>query len=281
MEKKQFISFAVVILIVIAVSVFFKEPSLEDGLEESLETEPEQEQEEAEDDRDAPEDELTALKRELQDLNLKYLNLEGEKRSLEQELEWVTGNIKELEFFIVRQGLLEDLYQEMYSYEIDVLYQGNKEDGYVLLYQGPYEDVWLSVAKDREERASLSLREGEREIESITVETGRTESGFLFGGYILDESIVAVQVNRDGLLHDGEIVQMEDNQRLWYSLFAHGWNESDDGQDEDAENNIITIQALNQNGDVVWEMSLNPANVGPYYGQAFPRETTDMISAHI
>lgn len=191
-------------------------------------------------------EEVKNLKRDYDQLSIDHLNLQGEKSQLENEIAWLNESIFDLNKFILQS----DLAEEYISISIEMIHKEFEDDKFVIFYET--EDEYLFVVSSRWEN-----QRGHLVFSTLTTEKGidwqggpsgmTTEDYNFYGGMITDNQIQRVEISQNDEVHTPEIVEVNNELRIWYSFFDY------ESKPLQAEPDKLKIQALGNDDVVIWE----------------------------
>ncbi|MDQ0257147.1 hypothetical protein J2S74_004593 [Evansella vedderi] len=234
MGKSQYISFAIIVGLVIAVSIFFRDPVEEvsevvEGDEETLTIIEELEQEVAE-----LHVHIEELNEEFSEYRVTSIN---EKAALQQDHATVLHEMFHLYEMLVDSEIIMNYYHD--GAEMKYKEVGNSEIVYVADYGNSQYNLTV-ITRGSQYGISLYLYEPSPE-DGINWSSGTLNSVSQHGGIITDEEIARVSVKQQSGQQEATIKQMEDVVRVWFASFG------------DWENRDLTIEAFDKDGYVLWK----------------------------
>ncbi|WP_047984359.1 hypothetical protein [Ornithinibacillus californiensis] len=175
-----------------------------------------------------------------------YLNLEGENRKLQEEIESLESDIFELKKIIASSesnidhyyNSSEFLYKEVTEDEIVMLIRDETDGGYRLITSSKEQDLY-------------NYFNGLQDNESINY----TGSDGFYSGLIKESEINAITVNVNDKSYKAKIVSFADDISFWYVIYEHKRKSTLEEPDK------IRIEAMNKSGEVFWEESFD-GNLG-------------------
>ncbi len=225
--KGKYISLFVVATILVLIATYYKEPVKSENI--------------------IQEDEAVSrvIDSEFRDFNIAYLNMEGENRKLKEEI----TNLHERNFDLEKLILNSDKLMETFAYpeSTKIIYKEIKEKEYLLLYRDE-RGKHLAINSPGEWRYINFNYLVEHEGLNWTGHNG------FYAGFIKDNDINKIIVKENEKVYDAEIIKLNDGTQLWYSIYEHDVKYS-------GEPDKMKIEALDIDGEVIWEESFND-NVG-------------------
>ncbi|TMW72781.1 hypothetical protein [Alteribacter natronophilus] len=237
MEKKQYAGLLAVITVIIFAVFLFREPAQSEQVSESVdEKEPAEEHDQNQEESDEEFDYID------------YLNIEAENRALKEQLEWMEEELFITNFENMKLRIKGGVVQEDLPYPetAEILYQDVEEEKYVLLYKderGFHLIVSLLENRIWEYFGFYGLNTAEDFNWSIGVSNPH--------GFISDPDITSVQVLEDEEVWESEIITVNKDLRVWYSLA-----DTDMPTNSDEPENL-RIEALDEAGNVISSDSFN------------------------
>lgn len=170
---------------------------------------------------------------------LKEINLEGEIRNLEKEIERLISVNHELFGYILG---FEDPFTD-----VDILHQEKVGEDYVLLIDNE-DGLQINVKKkNNDDIYSFRLSETYQPIEGFKWSGGKDPNEHMYYGVISKDSISTVQVGMDSIEQEITIIEIDTGERLWFSIFPDEPRSTKDDQRE------ISIEVLNSVGEIIWQ----------------------------
>ena len=175
-----------------------------------------------------------------------YLNLEGENRKLNEEIDVLKSQIFELKKLIA-ESESNDI--DHYYNSGNFLYKEVRDKEIILLSEDNDSSYILSITTREESLVDYINDLNDKEVINYTGTDG-FYSGLIDGNVIND---VIVKVN--GKSYNAEIVNFADNISFWYAIYEHKRKSTLEKPDK------ITIMAINEMDEVLWEESFD-GNLG-------------------
>ncbi|MCD8510585.1 MAG: hypothetical protein LRY73_12415 [Bacillus sp. (in: Bacteria)] len=234
MGKNQYISFAIIIGLVIAVSIFFRDPAEETNETIEIDEETLAKIEELEQEVADLHVHIDELNKEYSDYRIASIN---EKAALQQDQAAILHEMFYLYEMLVDSEVIMDYhhggaemkYKEMGSNEI--VYMSDYGDGrsfnLIVISRGSQYGKHLFLSKPSPE-------------DGINWTTGASNTISHYGGMITDQDITRVMVYQPSGQQQATIKEMEDGTRIWYASF------------DEWENQEMTIEALDKEGNLLW-----------------------------
>ncbi|WP_067725576.1 hypothetical protein [Oceanobacillus damuensis] len=198
--------------------------------------------EESEDSGPDDSEEITKLKKELNQLSIDYLNLEGENENLELQIEGLNNSMFEISKFILQSDIANDFLTE----STEIIYKEFEEDKFIVLYKS-----------ETGNRLLVSSREpnfgGHLDFPTLNPENGFNWEGGMgpdlsfFGGVITENKIKQVRVLQNDKVHEADIIKIAENLNIWYSIFDYEKKSISDDPD------TLKIEAIDNDGVILWE----------------------------
>lgn len=220
-NKKVFVIMAIIFFMVVA--NYFIEPteSEESGPEES--------------------EEMKKLQKEFNQLSIDYLNLQGETEELQKKIQWLL----ESKFETYKRIFETDYANQYIGDSSEIIHKVIEEDKFMLF-----------VENDTTFQLSVWVKEQEYPF-SVELNTLNPKNGFawqggpqmnlnFYGGVITDNHIHQVQILYNDEVHDANIIEINDNLHIWYSIFDYQRKSIN-------EPNQMNILALDNKQNIVWE----------------------------
>ncbi|WP_088035270.1 hypothetical protein [Evansella clarkii] len=219
MDKKQLISFGAVVVVILFISVMFREPAQSELAE-----------------NDEAEDSVPEFS------PIDYINLEGENRELKRELE-----VRENEFFDMNFALMEviidgGLVDQLEYFEFDeLLFSKVTDEEYILFFQ--WSNEYYILLADKETKSYHSFSFSLLDTDEAFIWTGGNETYY---GFANDPEIESVQVIQNGEVYEGKFIAVNDDMRIWFSVIDFEWKSINEEPDE------MEVKALDKDGNILW-----------------------------
>ncbi|WP_088033248.1 hypothetical protein [Evansella clarkii] len=241
MEKKQYLSMLAIVVLISFVVIFFREPVQSEKNINDIGEESPIEREFIKD-----EEEYTEIE------PLEYINLQSENRMLKEEIERLENELFDSNFRFVKRFMNSDLVYEIVPYpeSTEILYKEVEEDRYVLFYTDETGfNLRVSSLEDRitEQFYFYGL--------NPTDNFNWFGGGSIYNGFIGDNQIQSVRVIQNETVYDAKIITINENMRVWYSIIDYERKSVSEQPDK------IRIEALNEEGEVIWQESFD-GNLG-------------------
>ncbi|MFD1608731.1 hypothetical protein [Oceanobacillus luteolus] len=188
-------------------------------------------------------EEMKKLQKEFNQLSIDYLNLQGENEELQDHINW----LYEENFETYKSIYESDFANEYIGESSEIIHKEIEEDKYILLVEnetGFLISVWLKGQESPLflEFSSLSPEEGFDWGGGQVL--GPWQDHNFYGGIITENEIQQVNLVQNEKIHEAEIVKIDNNLSIWYSLFDY---------ETSIEPDQIKIEALDNDGLIVWE----------------------------
>lgn len=179
-------------------------------------------------------------------------DLEKENDNLKQDIEWLEDSLFESRKYIFDSNLANDYFPDP---ETEILYKGIEETKYVILYKDVQGNHLYVTSKEPGYEILLTIPTLDPD-DGITWDyIGLGENPFdnngivnhFFGGIITNMEIKDVHVSFNGEVYKANIFKVDDNMYGWYSIYK---------KSSALDENTIKIQALDEDGFIIWERIL-------------------------
>lgn len=187
-------------------------------------------------------EELKNLKREFDQLSIDYLNLEGENKNLEHEIEILNGSIFELTKSILQSDIANDFFTE----STEIIHREFEDDRIIVLYKNDTGNRLILLSKKSNYVENLELHTLYPE-EGFSWEGGMGPDFYFFGGVITDNQIKQVRVLQNDIIHEANIITVNDHLNIWYSIFDYEKKSITDKPE------MLKIETLDNDGVILWE----------------------------
>ncbi|UTR09985.1 hypothetical protein MM300_19210 [Evansella sp. LMS18] len=219
MDKKQLISFGAVVVVILFISVMFREPAQSELAEN--------------DEEEDPVPEFSTIE---------YINLEGKNRELKRELEVMENELFDMNFSFMKVIIEGGLLNEMEYFEFDeLLFTKVTDDEYIVFLQ--VETEYYLLWADKETRKLHNFYFSFLDHEESFNWTGGAET---YSGFANDQDIETVQVIQNGEVYEGKFITVNDDMRIWFSVIDFEWKSINEEPDE------MEVKALDKDGNILW-----------------------------
>ncbi|WP_416150282.1 hypothetical protein ACM26V_04665 [Salipaludibacillus sp. HK11] len=241
MEKKQYLSFLAIIVVVAFVIIFLRDPVSENNIIEDTEKENESETE------------LVNVRDGGNEIDpIEYINLQGENRELKKQIEILEDEFFVSNFELAKIIMNSELINEVLPYpeSSEILFKEVEDTYYEFFYRD--ETGYNLIVSSLEERSTEHFN---------FYQLDPTEDFNWFGGdstyngFIADSQIQSVRVIQNETVYDAEIITINENLRVWYSIIEFERKSLSEEPDK------MKIEALNEEGEVIWQESFE-GNLG-------------------
>ncbi|KHF38558.1 hypothetical protein [Halalkalibacter okhensis] len=186
----------------------------------------------------------SALKNSETTPTLKEINLEGEIRNLQKEIEILENENHELFGYVYR---FEDPFTN-----VELVHKGKVGEDYFLLLNNE-DGLQINVKqKGNGEFYSFPLWDTYQPIEGFQWYGGRHPEEHTYYGVISNDSVSSVQVRMDSIEQEITIIESSTGERIWFSIFPDEPKSTKDNQRD------ISIEVHDQNGDIIWMDNFKP-----------------------
>ncbi|WP_156292112.1 hypothetical protein [Oceanobacillus salinisoli] len=179
-------------------------------------------------------EEVSKLKRELNQLHIDHYNLEAENQILERQKGQLEDTVFELRFEL-RKNWIDT--GEIIDYlpfpeSTKILFKDYGEASYIMLYQ---DETWNNLVKWH----------------------GDPEHYYL-GGVITDSHMKQVHVWLNEHVYEATIVPVNNDYFVWYSIFEY------ESKSTSANRDMIKMEAMDEDGNILWEEAFE-ADLASFY----------------
>ena len=225
MDKKQYMSFAAIIIIILGVSIFFRDPASSDTSNEENET-------------------------DSRNISIDYINLKEENKELKKETEHFNEKFNSNMFGLMSIIVDSDSISEILPYpeSTEILYKEIQEKEFTIIYKDKtgYNLNFSSIKSGYVSHWPLFQIEP---TDDINWTGGTSHNEYFLGGFITDTEIKTVQVYENDEVHETNIIELTDNTSVWYTIFDYERKSTPEDADQ------IKIEALDKDGIILWEDS--------------------------
>mgnify|MGYP001159196200 CR=1 FL=1 len=225
MNKKLFLVLAI-ILFIVGANYFIDPVEMEESLPEESE-------------------EMKKLQKEYNQLSLDYINLKAEKEELQNQMESIHADY--FDRYIYAFGYQDESLGE----SSEPLHEEFGEDKYVSLIEDDFGFqlfVWVR-GQEYPFYIDFSTLNQENEFDVGPFVSG--EDVAVLGGIATNDQFEDVFVLQDDMKHGADVIQIEDDLFVWYSILDF---EEDGSTDRLAG---VRVEVHDSNGKVLWEKALN------------------------
>lgn len=180
-------------------------------------------------------------------LYLDYLNLEGENQNLHEEIELLEDEIFELRKLLVSSDSFIDYLPSPETTKI--LYKETDESSFATLYTDETGIYLLLASNEPKYNGNIHISTL-NPAEGVNWSIGSDPNHYMFGGVITNKEIHNLQVWLNDNIHKSKIIKINEEVNIWYSVFEY------DKKSNSKESDKIKLEALDNNGIILWEESL-------------------------
>ncbi|MGJ9385557.1 hypothetical protein [Salipaludibacillus sp. CF4.18] len=177
-----------------------------------------------------------------------YIKLKGENRELKNQIEILENELFVSNFELVKIIMNSELVYEILPYpeSTEILFKEVEDANYVFFYKD--ETGFNLTVSSLEDRSTEHFDFYQLD----PTEDFNWYGGYLtYNGFIADNKIKSVRVIQNETVYDAEIITINENMRVWYSIIDY------EGKSMSEEPDKMKIEASNEEGEVIWHDSFN------------------------
>ncbi|MCD8509625.1 MAG: bZIP transcription factor [Bacillus sp. (in: Bacteria)] len=242
MGKKPYVSFLVIIALIAAVNIFFRDPGNID--EEAVQVDEDTifQMKELEKEVESLQAQLEIYKKEMADLRLKNGELTVINEGLKWDVEWLQTSL-----FVANRSLVEaDLLDHYLSASSQLLYSETGDSHFLLFYKN--EDSYiLEIHRDGERYPNVFYFDEINPADGMSVSNDSIFNTVVksLNGVITMEEVEKVILRNNDFTQGSNIIDIGNGIRLWYSVF-----------DRMEKVDYLEVQAFNKDGEIVWQYGI-------------------------
>lgn len=242
MVKKQYVSFFVIIALVMAVSIFFRDPVPGDEEVVQVDEDVVFRMEELEKDLESLQSKVDIYKNELANLRIINDELAGKNEDLKWDVDWLQSKL-----FVANRSLVEaEIWDNYLSASSQLIYSETGISHFLLFYEN--EDSYaLEIHRDGERFPNLFFYDEINPADSINISNNSIFNTVVksLNGVITMEEVEKVLIRNDDFTQEATVIDIGNGVRLWYVVF-----------DRLEKVDYLEVQAFDKEGEIVWQYGI-------------------------